>query len=213
MNVDVATPLALFGTFLVLTYGAWLLADRGEARKQLPLLLGGGVVLLLLGIPGVMPPVFGPHSRGIVLGCGMLAAAAFLAVHARRARGSFSRDALAREARSVADAVQLLGSGDGPVDVVLRGRLAGDPQLLAPVSNVPCAQYRYEVRRARAGERADAGDLMAMDEGGCDRILLEDRSGRVALTGAPALLARGAPLQETVVEGEVDAERPLAEGG
>lgn len=209
MGTETHTFAAIVVTFLVASYGAWIASDREALGRQLPLLAALGGVLLLVGIPGIIPPVFGPHSRKSVLGLILLVAAAFLAVGARRARAQFNRAALSRRASSVHDAQALIGSGDGPVDVQLTGAISGDPMLIAPVSGKPCAVYRIEVRRARSGE---SSELVAMDEGAADRLVIEDRSGRLAIAGAPALLVRGAFPVETLLEGEVDAEAWSAGG-
>ncbi len=209
MGQELHTAAAMFLSMLAATYGAYVVSDRDRLAARLPFLIGFGALLLLLGIPGLAPPMFGEQSRNIVMGIVFLAGAAFLAVGARRARANFARAAMSRRASSIFEAQGLIGSGDGPIDVQLSGTLAGDPELYAPVSGRPCALYRIEVRRARSG---DSSELVAMDEGAADRMVIEDHTGRLALAGAPALLARGAPQTATDLEGEVDAEH-WARGG
>lgn len=166
------------------------------ARGRLMPALGAGAVLGLVPLAALGgPSVFlAGLCLGAALGLGLLALDLF---------GRY-REAL-REARAtVGRALAALEQEQEALLVSVRARLEGDPAVPAPVTSRPCLRFRLEVSRLD-GQGGD--ELVFLDEGRAERLVLRDEQGQVALawSGRPPRER----FEQTVLEGEVTAEELL----
>ncbi|MGI5862423.1 MAG: hypothetical protein ACOX6T_10250 [Myxococcales bacterium] len=185
-------------TLTALLYlGLALEAARGErlrlGRALVPAAAAGLAALVPAGAFGLLPVAAALVCVLVSLLLGWLAWRAFARYRAAQA-----------EARAtVARALELFGE-EGAVMVSVRGKLVGDPPLIAPLSGKPCLGFRLEVLRGRGAE----ADLVYLDLGRAERLVLRDEGGQVALARV-ARLFRGLAQSESRLEGEVDAKELL----
>jgi hypothetical protein len=197
-----ATALMGYAVILGSVLAIWAFFGRGRRRRWLFVAIPVVFWALFAGVPFLLPPILDLRPVAGVAGvlC-VVAGAAFttIAIRARRAL----RSAESRKATAASDAMSGLDRGDG-AEVTLQGLIEGDPPLVAPVSGVPCLSYRVELFRQDAGGE----ELIALEEAACDRMVLTDASGRVALSAdARGLRAAGAPAAETVATGALGSEK------
>ncbi len=183
---------ALVGFALILgTVGAvWAALGRGPRRK-LALVAAPMLGVSLLAVVAL-------QRIAAFVGIVCVMGGAIFAVIAMRARRALLATA-ASQPIPASDAMARLDRGDG-TEVALHGKVEADPPLVAPISGVPCLSYRLELfRKAAAGE-----ELVALEEQACDRVVMSDASGRVALSADPrGLLAAGVPVAEVSTAGEL----------
>jgi len=146
----------------------------------------------------------GPYGLGIIRSADaswtMLWVASALLVSWLLARRDRSLAAVLRAARNPPTPVSALGDGVAWI----RGRIASENDLRAPISNSPCAHW--EALRAGAGVRTR--------EHGGDRLLVADDTGAadVALAGATLLIRNGSYSDLPAPDWTVQMESFLSKG-
>ncbi len=181
-------------TLTALLYlGLALEASRGErlrlGRALGPALAVGLATLLPAGALGLLPAA---GALVCVAGSGLLGWLAWRAFACYRAAQAEARATVARALESCGE--------EGAVRVSVRGKLVGEPPLVAPLSARPCLGFRLEVLRGQGAE----ADLVFFEERHADRLVLQDEQAQLRLARARGPLQRLA-MVETRLEGEVDA--------
>ncbi len=201
MSLDVAPVLAGIAGTLVLfstVVLVWALYGRGRRLRVLYVVVPLLLWVLVAGVPFVVPPILGGHRLPVLAGFMCVAAGAAFATLAARARRAL-RGAEGVPPVATAEAMARLQRGDGG-SLTLEGRIEGDPPLVAPLSGVPCVGYRLHLYRKANGVE----ELVALEESACDRVVLADGTGKLALSVDPRGFRKlGAPWVDFSAAGVV----------
>jgi hypothetical protein len=156
--------------------------------KTLARIFVGALLVALALVAGALKP-----ALAVPLGAGCLALGFAFGWLAWRVSGRSSNSGSVPSSAAM-DQMEKNPGGD----VMLHGVVEGDPPLVGPISGAPCLSYRIEL--FRPGPKGE--ELVALEEQACDRLVLSDASGRVALSAEPRTLASvGAPVAHTALTG------------